>query len=109
MNAPVLALPNLQMPFDIYTYSSGLGVGEVLSQGGHLVAYLNKSLCPRNQPLSTYEKECLALIMVVEKWKPYLQHQRFTIYTDHKILIHLEAQQLTNSMQNKAFCKLLGL
>ena len=109
MNAPVLALPNFQLPFDIYTDASGLGVGAVLSQGGHPVAYLSKALCPRNQALSTYEKECLVLIMAVEKWKQYLQHQKFTIYTDHKSLIHLEAQQLTNSMQHRAFFKLLGL
>ena len=86
-----------------------MGVGAVLSQVGHPVASLSKALCPRNQALSTYEKECLALIMAVEKWKPYLQHQKFKIYKDHKSLIHLEAQQLTNSMQHKAFCKLLGL
>ena len=43
------------------------------------------------------------------EWKPYLQHREFTIYTNHKSLTHLESQQLTNSIQHKAFCKLLGL
>jgi galactose-1-phosphate uridylyltransferase len=47
--------------------------------------------------------------MAVEKWKSYLQHLPFVIYTDHKSLIHLEEQQLTNNIQHKAFCKLLGL
>lgn len=107
--APVLALPNFQLSFDVHTDASGLGIGAVLYQLGHPIAYLSKALSVRAQALSTYEKECLALILAVEKWKQYLQHREFTIYTDHKSLIHLEAQQLTNSIQHKAFCKLLGL
>ena len=109
MQAPVLALPDFKVSFDIHTDASGTGIGAVLSQKGHPISYLSRSLCPRTQALSTYEKEWLALIMAVEKWKPYLQHREFTIYTDHKTLVHLETQQLTNSIQHKAFCKLLGL
>lgn len=109
IQAPVLALPNFKLPFDLHTDASGLGIGAVLSQQGHPVAYLSKALSLRAQALSTYEKECLALIMAVEKWKPYLQHKEFTVYTDHKSLTHLESQQLTNNIQHKAFCKLLGL
>jgi hypothetical protein len=109
VEAPVLALPNFQLPFEVHTDASGVGIGAVLSQLGHPIAYLSKALSSRAQTLSTYEKECLALIMAVEKWKQYLQHREFTIFTDHKSLIHLEAQQLTNSIQHKAFCKLLGM
>jgi hypothetical protein len=47
--------------------------------------------------------------MVVEKWKAYLHHTEFVIYTDHKSLTHLECQHLTKSIQHKAFCKLQGL
>lgn len=109
IQAPVLALPDFSKPFTLHTDASGIGIGAVLSQNGHPIAYLSKTLNSRTQAYSTYEKECLALIMAVEKWKSYLQHQKFTIYTDHKSLIHLEEQQLTNSIQHKAFCKLLGL
>ena len=109
MAAPVLALPDFQVQFDIHTDASGVGIGAVLSQRGHPIAYLSKGLSSTAQSLSTYEKECLALILAVEKWKPYLQHKPFTIYTDHKSLTHLESQHLTNSIQHKAFCKLIGL
>ena len=33
------------------------------------VAYLSKALGPTHQQLSIYEKEFLALIMAVEKWR----------------------------------------
>lgn len=109
VKAPVLALPDFSKPFTLHTDASGVDIGAVLSQHGHPIAYLSKTLSSRSQAFSTYEKECLALIMAVEKWKSYLQHQQFTIFTDHKSLIHLEEQQLTNSVQHQAFCKLLGL
>jgi hypothetical protein len=95
--------------FQIHTDASRVGIGAVLSQQGHPIAYLSKALSSMAKALSTYEKECLALILVVEKWKSYLQHNEFIIYTDHKSLTHLESQHLTNSIQHKAFCKLLGL
>jgi len=42
-------------------------------QKGQPIAYLSKALGDKHTRLSIYEKEFLALIMVVEKWRPYLQ------------------------------------
>ena len=66
-SAPVLALPNFQIPFCLHTDASGVGIGVVLSQKGHPIAYLSKALSPRAQAFLTYEKECLALILAVDK------------------------------------------
>jgi hypothetical protein len=49
-----------------------------------------------------------AILMALDKWKSYLQHQPFTILTDQKSLIHLEDQKLVTGIQHKAFIKLLG-
>jgi hypothetical protein len=89
MTAPVLLLPDFTKGFTIETDASGVGIGVVLMQNNHPVAYFSKALSLRNQALSTYEKECLALIMAVDKWKPYLQHKEFQILTDQKSLVHL--------------------
>ena len=105
----MLALPEFSKSFTIETDASATGIGAVLMQCGHPIAYLRKALGIKAQALSTYEKECLALIMAVNKWKPYLQHQEFTIVTDQKALIHLGEQKIHQSMQHKAFIKLLGL
>jgi len=109
ISAPVLALPDFSKPFTIETDASANGIGVVLMQSGHPIAYLSKSLGIKAQALSTYEKECLTLIMAVTKWKPYLQHKKFTILTDQKSLIHLGGQKIHQGMQQKAFIKLLGL
>ncbi|GJR30316.1 retrotransposable element Tf2 [Tanacetum coccineum] len=44
-----------------------LRIGAVLKQRGHPIAYLSKSLSPKHQALSTYEKEFYAVLMALEK------------------------------------------
>jgi hypothetical protein len=98
VQAPVLSVPNFEQPFVLETDASDFGIGAVLMQFGHPIAYLNKHLCPCNQTLSVYEKECLAILMAIDKWRPYLQHRRFTIRTDHKSLLHLTEQRITSKI-----------
>lgn len=92
--APVLALPDFSLPFHVETDASGSGIGAVLQQNGHPLAFISKSLSPRNQHLSTYEKEYLAILMAVDSWRHYLMQGEFVIHTDHKSLIHLNEQRL---------------
>ena len=88
-SAPVLALPDFSKKFQLETDASDKGIGAVLMQSGHPIAYLSKALGPKAQAMSTYEKECLAILLAISKWKSYLQHKEFTILTDHKSLTHL--------------------
>jgi transposase InsO family protein len=108
-SAPVLAMPNFSKPFVIETDASGTGIGAVLMQQGHPLAFLSKTLSPRLQGLSTYEKEYLAILLAVEHWRSYLQLAEFQILTDHKSLIQLEEQRLHTPWQQKVFTRLLGL
>ena len=48
-SAPVLALPNFTQPFVLETDASGIGIGVLLSQNGHPIAYFSKKLVPRMQ------------------------------------------------------------
>ncbi|KAJ1701330.1 hypothetical protein LUZ63_001109 [Rhynchospora breviuscula] len=106
---PVLTLPDYSKQFVIETDASALGMGAVLMQGNKPIAYLSKSLGIRNQGLSTYEKELLALITAVKKWKHYLLGQTFIIRTDQISLKHLLEQKVTNALQHRSLCILLGL
>jgi hypothetical protein len=105
----VLVLPDFTQPFEVETDACATGVGVVLMQQGRLVAFLSKDLGPMHQQLSIYEKEFLALIMAIEKWRQYLQRQEFIINTDHKSLSYLSEKNLQSNLQRKAMTRLMGL
>lgn len=73
------------------------------------IAFLSRSFSPQNLGLSIYEKELMALVMAVSKWKHYLVGHHFIIRTDHQSLKFLLEQKLTIPLQHKWLTKLLGL
>lgn len=88
----MLALPNFAKPFSTETDASESGVGAVLMQDGHPLAFFSKALGAKSRGLSTYEKEFMAILLAVQLWRPYLQFQEFVILTDQKSLTQLTDQ-----------------
>jgi hypothetical protein len=70
-------------------------------QKGQPIAFLSKALGEKHKALSIYEKEFLALIMAVERWRHYLQKKG--IYHPNR------PQNLHSEMQRKAMTRLMGL
>ncbi|GJV17211.1 retrotransposon protein, putative, unclassified [Tanacetum coccineum] len=91
--ALVLGLPNFKREFTVEINACGTGIGAVMLQDGHPLAYLSKDLSPKHQALSTYEKEFLAVTLVLEKWKGYLMDRNFKIKTDHFSLKYLSGNE----------------
>jgi hypothetical protein len=87
--APVLAVPDFSKQFIIECDASGLGIGAVLIQDRQPIAYFNQALHGYNLSLSIYEKEMLALVTSIQKWRPYLLGHRFVVRTDHRSLKYL--------------------
>lgn len=105
---PVLALPDFTKEFVIECDASGVGIGAVLSQQGHPIAYLSKALAPRHIALSVYDKEMLAVVYAVEHWRTYLLGHHFRIYTDHRTIEYFLGQRITTPAQQKWLLKLIG-
>ena len=84
--APILAIPNFSKPFTIESDACDNGLGAVLLQDEHPIEFTNKSLSAKNLAASTYEKEMMAILHVVQKWCPYLLGNHFCIKTNHQIL-----------------------
>ncbi len=72
IQALVLTLPNFVKPFMVETDASNCGVGAVLMQDRHPIAYISKPLGIRSIVLSTYEKEYIVILLALEHWRSYL-------------------------------------
>lgn len=105
--APVLAIPDFNKQFVVETDACGSGIGAVLMQEGHPIAYISRHLKGKQAHLSIYEKEFLAVVFAVQKWRHYLLHGHFIIRTDHRILKYLLEQRLNTPIQQQWLPKLL--
>jgi hypothetical protein len=60
--APVLAQPDIEKPFDVYCDASDTGIGGVLMQDGHAIAYASRQLRRHEEYYPTHDLELLAVI-----------------------------------------------
>ncbi|KAL1555794.1 hypothetical protein AAHA92_11493 [Salvia divinorum] len=66
-SAPVLRLPDFDLQFCVETDASDVGIGAVLMQNSHPIAFFSKKLGPRRRVASTYHKELYAIVEAVQK------------------------------------------
>ena len=72
-----LVMPNFDEPFVIESDASGDGIGVVLSQQQRPIAFMSRALGLSKRTWSTYAREMLAIIVVVQLWRPYLLGRKF--------------------------------
>ncbi|KAJ8759923.1 hypothetical protein K2173_010069 [Erythroxylum novogranatense] len=105
---PVLQLPNFSKTFVVESDASGKGIGAILSQEGRPIAYYSEALKGSMLTLSTYEKEMLAIVKAIRKWRPYLLGRPFVVRTEQRSLKYLLDQRITTPAQARWMPKLMG-
>ncbi|KAF5471905.1 hypothetical protein F2P56_008668 [Juglans regia] len=105
---PVLALLDFTKAFIIECDACATGIRAILMQDQRPLTFFSQALKGKNLTLSTYEKEFLALVLAVKKWRPYLLGSTFVIKTDHHSLKYLLKQKISSVAQQRWLSKLLG-
>lgn len=90
-STPVLACPDFSQPFAVHCDASDFGIGGTLTQTlngqEHPIAYYSKSLSPTERNYSATEREALAVVHVVEHFRPYIEGSKpVRVITDHASL-----------------------
>jgi hypothetical protein len=87
---PVLALPNLQQPFEIEIDANKYAMGAVLMQYCKPICYYYENFNQEVVNYPTYDKELYALVQSINKWKNYLLGKEVIIHTYHQPLQYLQ-------------------
>lgn len=97
MSAPVLHIPDPEAPYFLHCDASDTGIGNVLTQkigkDEKVIAYASRALKPNEKNFSTTERESLAILEGIRKFRPYIEGDTFTVITDHAALKWLFAKK----------------
>jgi hypothetical protein len=101
MSPPVLVLPDLHKGFDIYYDACGQGLGCVLMQEGHVIAYTSRQLRKHELNYPTHDLELAAVVYALKIWRHYIMGTKCQVYTDHKNFKYIFTQKDLNLRQRR--------
>lgn len=94
----VLSTPDFSKTFGLECDASGIGIGVVIMQDNHPITFKSRKLKPKEKTKSTYDKEMLAIMHALAKWKQYLLGMKFLVKTNHNSLKYFLTHK--NSIQS---------
>jgi hypothetical protein len=93
ISAPIIQPPDWSLPFEIICDSSDYAVGAVLGQTKdkkhYAIAYASRTLTGPQLNYMTTEKELLAVVFAIDKFRSYLVGAKVIVYIDHAALKYL--------------------
>ena len=90
LSTPILWGPDWTLPFHISTDASNTAIGEALGQKEKIMTYaiyfIRKNLTPTELNYTVTEKEMLAVVHAVNKFRHYITGYEIFVHTDHSAL-----------------------
>ncbi|CAN6566299.1 unnamed protein product [Malus baccata var. baccata] len=91
--APIIVPPDWSLPFELMCDASDYALGVVLGQRKdkrpHVIYYASRTLNDAQLNYSTTEKELLAVVFPLDKFRSYLIGTKVIVFTDHAALKYL--------------------
>eukprot|EP01088_Endostelium_zonatum_P009160 TRINITY_DN2235_c0_g2_i1.p1 TRINITY_DN2235_c0_g2~~TRINITY_DN2235_c0_g2_i1.p1 ORF type:complete len:1400 (-),score=292.55 TRINITY_DN2235_c0_g2_i1:276-4475(-) len=84
--SPVLRHPDFTKPFKILCDASGYAAGIILEQDNHPIWFYSQRFTKTECRYGITERECLALVLAVKKFRQFIHGKPFTVVTDHSAL-----------------------
>src|SRR4051794_28315913 len=96
ITAPILVMPDITKPFDVYCDASKIGLVCVLMQEGKVISYLSRQFKKHEQNYPTHDLELAAVVLALKTWRHYLMGNRCEIYfgsQESEIYIHSKGDE----------------
>ncbi|GFT03722.1 retrovirus-related Pol polyprotein from transposon 297 [Trichonephila clavipes] len=96
---PVLKLPDFKKPFKLFTDASSIEVEAALNQEQRPAVFASRTLSAAERNYMVTERECLAVVWALNKFRTYLGSLSIKVITDHAALTRLtHGKNLSNRM-----------
>ena len=96
------------MPFEIMCDASGFAIVAILGQRvnkmPHVIYYASRTLTDTQKNCSTTEKELLAIVFALDKFRSHLLCSKLIVFANHATLKHLLAKKDTKPSLLDGFC-----
>jgi len=92
-SAPVLRLPDLEhLQFEVTTDASEIGMGGMLTQNGHPVAFESRKLTYAERRYAVHERKIYAVVYCMFKWRHFLEGAHTKVFTDNAVLTYMTSK-----------------
>lgn len=105
-SCPILAIPDFTLPFELECDVFEEGIDVALMQHKHPIAFESRKLTEAERHYSIYDKEMLAIMHALAKFRQYLVCGRLNVKTDHNSLRFFMNQKNLNDRQQKWVSKI---
>jgi len=109
VTAPILVFSDWKKEFHMHVDASCIALGVVLTQAGegeldHPITFVSRKLSKSEKNYSTTERESLAMVYALQKFRHYLLGGHFKMYINHSALKYLVNKLVLGGTYADGYC-----